>query len=85
MLNVTARLAALVSLLIQSRPILDGATKPPEVYEVEKIRVIGPFLIVVVDFKPDIGGYPTGLDGRDISTHDVAVREFIGKIDCPQP
>lgn len=83
--NPTARLADPESLLIKITPILDGGGKPTDMDEVEMVLVKSPFLIKVVDVKADIGRYPSGLDGRDVSSNDVAGRELIAKVDRPQP
>lgn len=84
MLNVTARLAASVSVLVEGKPVLDGTAEPTDVDEVEEVRLVGPFLVVVVDLETDVGRNPAGLDGRDVGADDVAVGERIGEVDCPE-
>lgn len=82
--NVTARLAAPVSVLVEGKPVLDGTAEPTDVDEVEEVRLVGPFLVVVVDLESDVGGHPAGLDGRDVGADDVTVGECVGEVDCPE-
>lgn len=51
---------------------------------VELVVGPGPGHIGIVDFEPDVGRNPAGLDWADVGADDLGVRELIAKITIPR-
>ena len=70
----------LVSLLEEARPVADAAHQAPDVDKVKVGLRVRPVELGIVDFEPDVGGYPAGLDRGEIGANDCGSGELVGKV-----
>ncbi len=78
--EVATGLTAFIRLLVERGPVGDGAKQVSHVYEIEAVRLEGPFQSGIVYLEAQVRREPRGLDGRDVCPDHLGARVLVREV-----